>query len=327
MKIFLSWSGERSKQVASSLHDILKTVLHFAEPWMSEIDIESGSRGLKDISNELEGRNFGIICITPENLRAPWINFEAGALSKSVENGRVVPLLLGMDAKDIPPPLGQFQAKKLDKDGVKSVIYDINRNAATPIEQSILDKLFDAMWITFDAAISAIPKSASAEPAARKDGEILEELVTGVRALEKRVGDITLEVSEKDYRSVKRIRRTHPMMLIEIAESFSEKDKDPVFILLFAGLIREEVPWLAEILVEAYREIRGGTPSQIFQSIARLRRVMKTIDRGHPAFRELFGEGKDSYMFAMEMPRIMDRALARYTELAVADQEFVDPFK
>lgn len=327
MKIFLSWSGERSKQVASALHEILKTVLHFAEPWMSEIDIESGSRGLKDISNELEGRNFGIICITPENLRAPWINFEAGALSKSVENGRVVPLLLGMDAKDIPPPLGQFQAKKLDKEGVRAVVCDINKIAAAPIEQNILDKLFDAMWVSFETAINAIPKSTSAEPAPRKESEILEELVTGVRNLENRVRDASMDGLDRGYRSSKRLRRLHPSMLLEASEMMMEKSSDPVFLLFLAGMVRDEMPWLAEILTESYREFRSGSPAQVEQSIHRLRRTIKMLERGHPILRDLLGESKESFMFAMEVPRIMDRALARYTELSPVGQDFEDPFK
>ena len=75
MKIFISWSGERSKLAAAAFHEWLPLVLHYADPWMSEMDIESGSRGLKRISEELDGRNFGIICLTAENLRAPWIKF------------------------------------------------------------------------------------------------------------------------------------------------------------------------------------------------------------------------------------------------------------
>ena len=314
MKIFLSWSGERSKQVASALHEILKTVLHFAEPWMSEIDIESGSRGLKDISKELEGRNFGIICITPENLRAPWINFEAVALSKSVENGRVVPLLLGMDAKDIPPPLGQFQAKKLDKDGVKGIVYDINRSAAAPIDQIILDKLFDAMWVSFDTAINAIPKSTSAEPAPRKESEILEELVTGVRNLENRVRDVSLEGVERNFRSSKRLRRVHPGMLLEASEMMMEKSSDPIFLLFLAGMVRDEMPWLTEILTESYREFRSGSQAQVEQSIHRLRRTLKMLERGHPLIRELLGESKDAIVFASELPHLIDLALLRHFE-------------
>jgi hypothetical protein len=45
VRIFISWSGERSRDVASALKEFLPLVLHYADPWMSETDIESGARG------------------------------------------------------------------------------------------------------------------------------------------------------------------------------------------------------------------------------------------------------------------------------------------
>lgn len=115
MKVFISWSGPRSKAAATAIRDWLPLVLHYAEPWMSETDIESEARGLNKIAEELEGRNYGVVCVTAENVRAPWINFEAGALSKSIKDGLVVPLLLDLEAKDIPPPLGSFRQRRLKR--------------------------------------------------------------------------------------------------------------------------------------------------------------------------------------------------------------------
>ena len=49
----------------------------------------------------------GIICVTPSNLEAPWILFEAGALSKTLENTFVCPLLIGLEPADVSGPLAQ----------------------------------------------------------------------------------------------------------------------------------------------------------------------------------------------------------------------------
>lgn len=42
MRVFVSWSGERSREVAKAFRDWLPLVLHYAEPWVSDADIEAG---------------------------------------------------------------------------------------------------------------------------------------------------------------------------------------------------------------------------------------------------------------------------------------------
>jgi len=114
VKLFVSWSGERSQALAQSLRDWLVLVLHFVEPWLSQSDFEPGERWASEVSKELEASNFGVICVPSENTVSPWIVFEAGALAKSLQQGRVTPLLFGVEFNDISGPLAQFQAKKID---------------------------------------------------------------------------------------------------------------------------------------------------------------------------------------------------------------------
>jgi hypothetical protein len=81
MKVFISWSGERSKSVARALRDWLKLVIHPVKPWMSEKDIDAGARWPEEPGRELRDTKFAIICLTRDNQTAPWINCEAGAAS------------------------------------------------------------------------------------------------------------------------------------------------------------------------------------------------------------------------------------------------------
>src|ERR1044071_5524752 len=101
MKIFLSWSGERSKSVALALRAWMPLVLHYVEPWLSDKDIAAGDRWSLEVGKELEQSNYGIICLTRDNLDAPWVLFEAGALSKALSAGSVCPYLLDTDFRDI----------------------------------------------------------------------------------------------------------------------------------------------------------------------------------------------------------------------------------
>ena len=82
MKVFISWSGNISLKVALIFRDWLPSVIQSIEPYVSSEDIDKGARWSTDIAKELENSTFGILCVTKENLEAPWLSFEAGALSK-----------------------------------------------------------------------------------------------------------------------------------------------------------------------------------------------------------------------------------------------------
>jgi hypothetical protein len=153
MKVFISWSGPRSQ-----------------------------------VGTELEVTKFGISCLTRDNLLEPWILFEAGALAKSTKTSRVVPLLLDLELQDVQYPLGQFQAKKVGKEGLLDIVKSINQTAidegvqeALPPER--LNRQFTTLWPDFDSRLKAIPQNTT-EKKSRDQREILEELVSSVRGLE-----------------------------------------------------------------------------------------------------------------------------------------------
>jgi hypothetical protein len=108
LRIFLSWSGERSRAIAEALRDWLPNVLFATDPWLSAADIEKGAKWNQVVSGELENSNFSIICLTGDNLGAPWLLFEAGAISKRADS-RAFTYLYGIEYSDVKDPLSQFQ--------------------------------------------------------------------------------------------------------------------------------------------------------------------------------------------------------------------------
>src|SRR5262245_15039960 len=71
MQIFLSWSGLRSREVASALRDWLPLVVQAANPFLSVGDIEKGRRWSDVLADELGTSVYGIICVTPYNFKSP----------------------------------------------------------------------------------------------------------------------------------------------------------------------------------------------------------------------------------------------------------------
>jgi len=148
MKIFISWSGSRSRAVAEALRHWLPLVIQSVEPWMSEEDINKGERWSSVIADELEKTAIGIICLTPENLDfpSPWMFFETGALSKILEKSLVCPYLFEIEKNEVKGPLGQFQATKADKIDTKKLVDSINNVLEKPLGEKQLDNIFNHLW-------------------------------------------------------------------------------------------------------------------------------------------------------------------------------------
>ena len=109
MHLFLAWSGKTSREVAEALHDWLPCVIQAVRPFISE-DIEKGSRWYEELRKRLGETAYGIICVTQDNYKKPWINFESGAISNAVNNANVSPLLFNVEPSQLEGPLQQFQS-------------------------------------------------------------------------------------------------------------------------------------------------------------------------------------------------------------------------
>src|SRR4051812_15100747 len=110
VRVVLSWSGQTSREVALLLRDWLRRVIQGVDPWMSETDIPAGASWLHELQRALADSRFGILCLTPGNLEASWLQFEAGVMWKAFEENRVCPFLVGVGIADVKQPLGVFQA-------------------------------------------------------------------------------------------------------------------------------------------------------------------------------------------------------------------------
>ncbi len=186
MKLFLSWSGERSRRLAESLYHWLPGVINAVEPWLSSSDIDPGSRWGLDLAQQLEKTQYGIICVTVDNLNSPWLLFEAGALSKFVTQSRVVPLLLDIKPTDIKGPLAQFQTIQANEDEIRKLILGMNQTAIElgekGLTKEIIDESFRLWWPRLRLSLESIPKELdTVKRNERTEREMIEELLILVR--------------------------------------------------------------------------------------------------------------------------------------------------
>lgn len=146
-KVFLSWSGDRSKALAKILREWLPLVIQSASPWISTDDITAGSRWSKNVARELDLTSFGILCVTPENLKAPWLLFESGALSKSLEKSHVCPFLMDVECSNLPGPIAQYQAVNATHDGTLHMLRSLNSTLGNlALSAKHLSLTFEKWW-------------------------------------------------------------------------------------------------------------------------------------------------------------------------------------
>jgi hypothetical protein len=157
MHIFISWSGKESKDIAEFLYKWLKKLPLAVTPWLTGPDVEPGSRWTKELSEILESTGFGILCITQKNQFAPWVNFEAGALAKTIEKTYVIPYLLDITPDDLEFPLKQFQAIEANRDNTFKMIQTIHK-ASNDTSRTIEDLRdpFDTYWPQLEEEIGKI---------------------------------------------------------------------------------------------------------------------------------------------------------------------------
>ena len=204
MDIFISWSGARSLAVAEALRDWLPMIINAAKPFLSVADIDKGARWSSEIATKLEKAKAGIICLTPGNVGSHWILFEAGALSKTVQNTYVCPLLIGLKPSDVKGPLAQFQFTTTDKSEMLQLFKTLNSalgEAALP--DSHVEKAFGLVWPQLEGHLKKAPPEEVKTAPERSEREMLEEMLELVRSLGRAGG---VEV----YEEVRRLTSSSP---------------------------------------------------------------------------------------------------------------------
>lgn len=243
LKVFISWSGERSRAVALAIRSWLPLLFDNVAPWMSEADISAGQRGLAKIEEELRNTRFGIIVVTADNQDSPWLHFEAGALSRVVADRtehRVTPLLIDLTGpSQLTGPLTQFQAKAATRDGVRDLLRSLAE--VVGIAAETIEKRFDVYWPKLEVAIAdrlnSKPLAKDQTIRRRSADDMLDEILEHVRDL--RISNAPVAVpgvtrSEWD-RITEGIRAVAELMTIEI-DGFTLHGPDASGLAVFVSL-------------------------------------------------------------------------------------------
>lgn len=179
MRIFVSWSGDASREAAELIKEWLPSVVQEIDVWVSSQDIGKGEKWSESLWERLTDIQFGILMVTRENAKAPWIMFEAGALSKTVKS-RVIPIMCDLDRLDVAnTPLSQLQNAIVSKEEMWQVIVAVNSACERPLEGTRLRVTFERWWPDFETQFHNIkfPEPTAHKPSGAKgDGARLDKI-------------------------------------------------------------------------------------------------------------------------------------------------------
>lgn len=197
MKVFLSWSGDRSRAVAGLLSDWLCCVIQAARPWISSRDLDRGSLWFGEINDQLKDTTVGIICLTQENKNRPWILFESGALAKGLSTSRVCTFLVDLEPKDIEDPLAQFNHTFPNRDSILALVRTLNVSLGqAALDSRVLEQVFETYWPQFKEKFEEILKTTGQAPPTkpRAKEDVLSEILDNTRYLSVRLRRLEQEV-------------------------------------------------------------------------------------------------------------------------------------
>ncbi len=204
-KIFVSWSRPIASQIAPILRNFFQDVLGFDEIFLSQ-KIDSGRRWSDEIASALENCDAGVIVVTSENKGAPWLNFEAGAISKDVANANVVPLLWDVQVGDLADsPMNQFQSKDFSRDEILATVLSFAR--IFDIQEDGVNRRFSALWPKFESAlaeVSSSPKGPDNAPNIADVYSLIQRMNSRLNSLEE-----TLKALDRDI-TIDRLSRRRP---------------------------------------------------------------------------------------------------------------------
>ena len=340
MKVFLSWSGDVSRQVAVIFRDWLPSVLQSIEPYVSSEDIDKGARWSTDIAKELEDSTFGVLCVTKENIDTPWLNFEAGALSKMMDESSVSPFLFDIKRSEVNGPILQFQSTIFEKEDIEKLIKTLNKACGdNSLSDERMTKAFDVWYSTLEAELNKIviptkelnKKEQVPEIADTNNSEILEEVLHISRMnqkllrrpndnIENNMVHLTESVEDIKNKIIKnnklndcnKKRKFHPMFLEELMHMSEQFETNFVGLQITLSLFKNEYPWLydagIELISSLKKKISVNEKVKLVEAFHKL--VSFTFE--HPIMQELYGfENKEMQIIGRELPRILRRSIDR----------------
>jgi hypothetical protein len=142
--------------------------------------------------------------------------------------------------------------------------------------------------------------------------KILAEIMPAINNLPLKIEESILGKLPRRSYPVERERKSQRVvhMMFEPVRHMDKISKgEPIMILVFASIVRDDAPWLYEIAIEAYRAVAAGTQKSAKQ-LMRSMEMLRNLSKRDLMFEELI-DSEEAHMLTMEGPRLLERMVMR----------------
>jgi hypothetical protein len=177
-QIFLSWSKEPSGEISKVIKNWIINIIPTATVFISK-DISKGKEWGPEIKDALRNSFFGLIILTENNLKEPWLLWEAGAIHNRFESTRVSPLLIDIGNSKLDLPLSQMQSTLFEKEEFRNLAHALNNSMQKPFPSAFIDAQCHRIWEETRSAVELIiSKNLSAKGQASKNSPTFAEIIS-----------------------------------------------------------------------------------------------------------------------------------------------------
>ncbi len=163
-RVIVSWSGATSRKIAEFLYEWWPKVVPGIKPWVSFEDIAKGKRWFDELMSQLGKSTTCLICVTPENHKAPWVYYEAGVIAAKQTEGNVCTVLFGVTTRAIEKtPLEAFMATVDTREDMARLARDLNRGLSEgQVSAEALREGFEKHWAELESEIADVLRNSVA---------------------------------------------------------------------------------------------------------------------------------------------------------------------
>jgi len=281
--VFISHDS-RDAELAEAFGKLLKSVSSGMIKTFRSTDkrgkegIDFGEEWYKRLMAMLQSTSDVVCLFTERSLDRPWILFEAG-VAKGKLITPVIGVALGVPLSRISAgPFYQFHNMDSSEESLSKLVYQLGERVQNlELDDDVVKNKIKEFKKTEADILKRLSTSVGKKGVQEQteDNPIVK-LVEEMKSLPSRVADRLTETDEP-YSKRRKIRKFHPVMMKEIMYNSGEAN-DPIGILLIACAIRDDAPWLYEILMDIYRAFDLDDPDIIQRKMENFRNLHNNIN-------------------------------------------------